>query len=192
MSYIHEAEARGGLLGLEPECGVEGASGAAGIDKELVHVLECVEAMGAAPAEDVDVEAVRLGEEQVGLGGDEREALEEADADGAVGDDLGQRQRGGLDVVAALDDLEVGRDGAQVVVGGLVGEVAQAERLANLAGREELLELREGGTPREYEYGACPWFGGQGGKRGDGPWLGSRELGRGCECPRGRGSRRPW
>ncbi len=80
--------------------------------------------MGAAVAEDVDVEAVGLGEQQVGLAGDEREALEEADADAAVGYDLRQRQRRGLDIVAALDDLEVGRDGAQVLVRVLVRQVA--------------------------------------------------------------------
>jgi hypothetical protein len=44
----------------------------------------------AAPAEDVDVETVRLGEEEVGFVGDEGEALEESDAEGAVGDDLGE------------------------------------------------------------------------------------------------------
>lgn len=38
-----------------------------------------------------------------------------------MGDDLGEGQGGGLDVVAALDDLEVGRDGAEVFVGGFVG-----------------------------------------------------------------------
>lgn len=100
--------------------------------------------MRAAVAEDVDVEAVGLGEQQVGLVGDEREALEEADADAAVRDDLRQRQRRGLDVVPALDDLEVGRDGAQVLVRVLVGQVAEAQRLANLARREELLELQSG------------------------------------------------
>lgn len=97
--------------------------------------------MGAAPTEDVDVEAVRLGEEQVGLVGDEGEAFEEADAQGAVGDDLGEGEAGGLDVEAALDDLEVGRDGAEVLVGGLVGQVAEAEGLGDLSWREELLEL---------------------------------------------------
>lgn len=90
--------------------------------------------MGAAPAEDVDVELVGLGEEEVGLGGDEGEALDEADAQGAVGDDLGQRQGGGLDVEAALDDLQVRRDRPQVLVRVLVRQVAEAERLPDLAG----------------------------------------------------------
>lgn len=61
-----------------------------------------------------------------------------------MGDDLGQRQGGGLDIEAALDDLEIGRDGPEVLVGVLVGEVAEAEGLADLAGSEELLELEEG------------------------------------------------
>lgn len=100
--------------------------------------------MGAAPAQHVDVELVRLGEQQVGLVADEREALEEADADAAVGDHLRQRQRGGFDIQAALDDLEVRRNAAQVLVRRPVRQVAEAERLANLAGREELLELQSG------------------------------------------------
>lgn len=97
--------------------------------------------MGAAPAEDVDVELVGLGEEEVGLVGDEGEALEEADAQGAVGDDLREGQGGGLDVEAALDDLEVGRDGAEVLVGRLVGQVSQAEGLGDFARGKELFEL---------------------------------------------------
>ena len=120
---------------------MEGACGGAWVDKEFVHVLEGIEAVGAAPAEDVDVEAVSLGEEQVRFRGDEGEALEEADADAAVDDDLGDGQGGGLDVVAALDNLEVRRDGAQVLVRVLVGEVAEAERLGDLSRSEELLEL---------------------------------------------------
>ncbi len=149
-AHIHEAEARDNLVfrllvvgaeaGAAP-AGEIGAGGAARVDKELVHVLEALELVGAAPAEDVDVEAVGLGKQQVGLVANEGEALEEADADGAVGDDLGQRKGGGLDVKAALDDLEVGGDGAQVLVGLLVSEVAEAERLADLAGGEEFFEL---------------------------------------------------
>lgn len=100
--------------------------------------------MGAAPAEDVDVELVGLGQQQVGLAGDEGEALEEADAQAAVGDDLREGEGGGLDVEAALDDLEVRRDGAEVLVRRLVGQVAEAEGLRDLARGEELFELRGG------------------------------------------------
>jgi hypothetical protein len=63
--------------------------------------------VGAAPAQDVDVQPVRLGKQQVGLVGNKSEALEEADADAAVGDDLRQGKRRGFDIGAALDDLEV-------------------------------------------------------------------------------------
>lgn len=97
--------------------------------------------MGAAPAQDVDVQLVGLGQEQVGLAGDEGEALEEADAQPAVGDDLREREGGRLHVEPALDDLEVGRDGPQVLVRRPVSQVAQAERLRDLARGEELLEL---------------------------------------------------
>lgn len=44
-------------------------------------------------------------------------------------------------VVAAADDLEVGRDGAEVGVGCAVGEVSKAESLADFTGRQELFEL---------------------------------------------------
>lgn len=44
-------------------------------------------------------------------------------------------------VVAAADDLEVGRDGAEVGVGCAVCEVSKAEGLADFTGRQELLEL---------------------------------------------------
>lgn len=121
-------------------------SGAPRVHKELVHVLKGIEAVRAATAENVDVEAVGLGEEQVGLAGHEGEALEEADADAAVLDDVCDGEGGGLDVVAAADDLEVWADGAEVLVGCLVGEVAQAEGLGDLPWGEEFLELdrREG------------------------------------------------
>lgn len=39
-------------------------------------------------------------------------------------DDLGEREGGGFGVEFALDDLEVWGDGAEVLVGGLVCEVA--------------------------------------------------------------------
>lgn len=58
-----------------------------------------------------------------------------------MGDNLGQGQAGGLDVEAALDDLEVRGDGAEVFVRVLIGQIAQAEGLADLSGGEELLEL---------------------------------------------------
>ena len=97
--------------------------------------------MGAGVAEDVDVELVGLGEQEVGLGGDEGEALDEADAQGPVGDDLGQRQRRRLHVEPPLDDLQVRRDRPQVLVRVPVRQVPQAQRLPDLARREELLEL---------------------------------------------------
>ena len=144
QTYIHQTEARHHLLALLGPAGGVGARGGAGVDEELVHVLEGVEAVGAAPAEDVDVELVGLGQQQVGLGGDEGEALDESDAQRAVRHDLRQRQRRRLDVEPALDDLQVRRDRPQVLVRVLVRQVAQAQGLADLAGGEELLELVEG------------------------------------------------
>jgi len=45
----------------------------------------------AAAAEHVDIESVGLGQQQIRLIGDEREPLEEADADASVRDDLRER-----------------------------------------------------------------------------------------------------
>jgi hypothetical protein len=152
-THIHQTETRHRIL--HPTHHIKRARRAPRIHKELVHVLESVELVGTPVAQDVDVEPVRLGEQEVGLAGDEGEALEEADAEGAVGDDLGDGEGGGLDVVAALDDLEVGGDGAEVFVGWLVGQVAEAEGLAYLAGGEELLELRRGDRLVSLEGRAC-------------------------------------
>lgn len=98
--------------------------------------------MGATPAQHVDVQTVGLGQHKVHLlGGDDGEAFEEADAQRAVGDDLRQRQRCRVGVEPALDDLEVWRDRPQVLVRRLVRQVAQAQRLPDLARREQFLEL---------------------------------------------------
>lgn len=98
--------------------------------------------MGAAPAQHVDVQAVGLGQHEVHLlGSDDGEALEEADAQRAVRDDLRQRQRRRVRVEPPLDDLEVRRDRPQVLVRRLVRQVAQAQRLPDLARREQFLEL---------------------------------------------------
>jgi hypothetical protein len=64
-----------------------------------------------------------------------------------VGNNLCQRQGGSLDVIAALDNLEVrrlGGDGEEIFVGSLIGEVAETEGLAYLSWREELFELQRG------------------------------------------------
>lgn len=141
ISHIHQAETRRRRLRIQARPRQERSRGAPRVDKELVHILESIEAVGAAPAQDVDVQPVGLGKQQVGLVGDEGEALEEADADAAVGDDLRQGERRGFDIGAALDDLEVRRQGAQILVGVLVGEVAETQGLADLARRKQLLEL---------------------------------------------------
>ena len=56
-------------------------------------------------------------------------------------DDFGEGEVGGLGVEIALDDLEVRGHGAEVVVGFLVGQVAETEDLGDFVGGKELLEL---------------------------------------------------
>jgi hypothetical protein len=53
----------------------------------------------------------------------------------------GEREGGGVGVEAPANELEVGRDGAEVGVGCAVGEVAETEGLADFAGGEEFFEL---------------------------------------------------
>ena len=58
-----------------------------------------------------------------------------------MGNDFREGKVGGLGVEIALDDLKVRGDGAEVVVGFLVGQVAETEDLGDLVGGEEFLEL---------------------------------------------------
>jgi hypothetical protein len=67
--------------------------------------------------------------------------MREAYAQAAVRDHFGEGEVGGLDVEVALDDLQVRRDAAEELVRLLVGDVAEAEDLADLPWGEELLEL---------------------------------------------------
>lgn len=66
-----------------------------------------------------------------------------SDAQTAMSHDLGQRQIGRVDIVVSLDELKVRGDLAEELKGLAVGEVAQAENLADFAGGEEFLELFE-------------------------------------------------
>lgn len=59
-----------------------------------------------------------------------------------MSDDLGEREGGRVGVEFALDDLEVRRYGAQVVVSGLVCEIPQAQGLADFSGSKKLFEPR--------------------------------------------------
>jgi hypothetical protein len=61
--------------------------------------------MGAAPAEHIHIQFIRLGKEQVWFVANEGEALEEANADAAVCDDLGEWEGGGFDIEPTLDNL---------------------------------------------------------------------------------------
>lgn len=98
--------------------------------------------MCATPAEHVNIQLVRLGQQQVGLIGDEGESFQEADSNAAVRHHLRQGERGRLDVISALDNLQVRRNRSQVLVRVLVRQVSETKRLPDLSGREQLLELR--------------------------------------------------
>lgn len=75
-THVHQAEAWCRILSVLVVPAIhEGTCCASRVHEELVHVFESIEAMCAAPAEDIDVKAVGLGQEQVWLIGDQREAL---------------------------------------------------------------------------------------------------------------------
>jgi hypothetical protein len=61
-------------------------------------------------------------------------SVSEADAQATVIYDLGERKIGGVDIVVALDHLQVWRDLAEEVICIAIGQVTQAEDLADLAG----------------------------------------------------------
>lgn len=101
--------------------------------------------MCPAPQEYVNIHLTRRYQQTVAIarwydGVPVREAYTQA----AVCHDFGQGQVGRFHVKVALDNLQVGRNAAQELVRLAVGYVAQTENLADLAGREELLELRGG------------------------------------------------
>lgn len=58
-----------------------------------------------------------------------------------VRDHLGQSEVGRLNIEVALYDLQVRRDAPQELERFFVGDVAEAEDLADFTGREELFEL---------------------------------------------------
>jgi hypothetical protein len=67
-----------------------------------------------------------------------------------MGDNLRQGQRGSLYIEAALDDLEIWRNRAQVFVCVAVCQIAEAQGLSYLSRGKQLLELlcASGGRPR--------------------------------------------
>ena len=81
--------------------------------------------MRPAPTQHIHIQLIGLGEHEIRLHRrNHREAFQETYSERAMRDDLGEREGGGFGVEFALDDLEVWGDGAEVLVGGLVCEVA--------------------------------------------------------------------
>lgn len=64
-----------------------------------------------------------------------------ADAQAPVIHDLGEREVGGVDIIVALDHLQVRGDLAEELICFAIGQVSQAEDLADLSWGEEFAEL---------------------------------------------------
>jgi len=99
--HVHEHEARGvGVLLLAcSQCFIHPAvcaRGTAGVDEELALHLVSLELAGAAPAEDVDVHLPCRNQQRIWVSGwDDTIAVREANAQAAMGDDLGKSCRDG-------------------------------------------------------------------------------------------------
>lgn len=98
--------------------------------------------MTAPPQQHIHIHMPGRYQQGIGVPGrNDGMAVREADAQRAMRHDLGERQVGRFGVEVALDDLEVGRQRAQVVVCFLVGQVAETEDRADFVGCEEFFEL---------------------------------------------------
>lgn len=84
-------------------------------------------------------------------------SVSKADAQATVIYDLGKRQVGGVDIVVALDHLQVRGDLAEELICIAIGQVTQAEDLADLAGGQEFAELARTGAISwvQGDYGYC-------------------------------------
>jgi hypothetical protein len=141
-THIHQHEARRRILILRPPARRHCARRTPRIHKELALHLVRLELVRAAPQQHVDVHLAGCNQQTVAVARrHNRMSMCKADAQRAVRHDLGQREVGRLDVEVAFYDLQVRRDGAQELVGVAVGDVSEAEDLADFAGREEFLEL---------------------------------------------------
>lgn len=88
-SHIHQAETRRRRLCIQARSCYECSRRTPRVHKELVHILEGIETVRAAPAQDVDIQSVGFGQQQVGFVGNKSKAFQEANSYAAMGDDLG-------------------------------------------------------------------------------------------------------
>lgn len=142
MTYIHQAEARRWLFALRPEARAHGARGTARVDEEAALHLECLEPVSTAPKQDIHVHLPGCDQQRIGVTRrDDGVSVSETDAQAAVIYDLGEREVGGVNIVVTLDHLQVWGNLAEELIGIAIGEVSQAEDLADLAGGQEFAEL---------------------------------------------------
>lgn len=135
ITYIHQAEARGRLFALRPEARAHRARGTARVNEETALHLKRLEPVGSAPKQNIHIHLSRRNQQRICIAGwDDSVSVSEADAQGAVIHDLGERKVGGIDIVVALDHLKVWRNLAEEVICIAIGQVTQAEDLADLAG----------------------------------------------------------
>lgn len=141
-AYIHQTETRRRLLSIRPIPRAHGPRGTSWVHKESALHLKRLEAMCSSPQQDIHVHLASGDEQGVCIPRrDDGVAMGEANAKTTVGNDLGEREVGRIDVEITLDQLQIGGDLAEELEGVAIRQVAQTEDLADLAGGEEFAEL---------------------------------------------------
>lgn len=98
--------------------------------------------MSTAPKQDINIHLSGCDQQRIRIAGrDDRVSMSKPDAQAAVIYDLGEREVGRVNIVVALDHLKVRGYLAEELICIAIGQVTQAEDLADLAGGQEFAEL---------------------------------------------------
>lgn len=98
--------------------------------------------MRASPQQDINVHLAGSNQQSISIARrNNGMAMGESDTETPVSHDFGKREVGRVDIVVSLDKLQVRCDLAEELKGLAVGQVAQTQNLADLAGGEEFFEL---------------------------------------------------
>ena len=99
--------------------------------------------MRAAPQQYIYIHLACSDEQGIGVPrGNDGVTMSEADAETTVSHDFGERKVGRVDIEVSFDQLQVWGDLPQELESASIGEVAETEDLADLAGRQEFPKLR--------------------------------------------------
>lgn len=141
-AYIHQTETRRRFLPIRPIPRAHGPRGTSWVHKESPLHLKRLETMCSSPQQDIHVHLTSGDEQGVCIPRrDDGVAMGETNAKTTMGNDLGEREVGRIDVEITLDQLQIGGDLAEEFEGVAIRQVAQTEDLADFARGEEFAEL---------------------------------------------------